>query len=211
MNEQQTQNEETGETMEEQVSQAPGALRTQVLWHGGALFISLAAWAAGDAWFLLTGLGLAAVYSVLAGFVFALVWSHVFHEWGHFLGARLSGAGSVVKAEPAPLMFDFDYAGSNQHQFLRMSMGGTLGNLAFIAFVALALPLDSHARAMVMATALGMLAYVAVVEFPVIRRVAAGGQPLEVLTEVFAPERNVLQRAAWLGLFVGIGSWLLML
>ena len=51
------------------------------------------------------------------------------HEWGHFSGARLSGAVSpVLKERKSFFMFNFKTAVNSRAQFLAMSLGGPVAN-----------------------------------------------------------------------------------
>lgn len=207
--------EEVPLTEDDAVEDVPGTakgdrrnLMIQAAWHGLAAVSAIALWAAADTWALVSELPLANGFSLLASIVFGIALSHLFHEWGHFAGARLGKADSPVKDRPALLMFDFDYTGSTPKQFLTMSMGGTAGNLLFIYLVWAWIPMDSPGRAMLLAAGLGMLAYVAVLEFPVIKAVSTGREPLVVLAEVFGEGSTALQRAPLVGLVVALIVWL---
>ena len=86
-----------------------------------ALGLGLAAWAANLGSALVSGI--VAVVCFIAAYVAALP----LHEWGHYLGARLTGA----RAPRTPLrtawpLFNFDIAKNSDRQFLAMSIGGNV-------------------------------------------------------------------------------------
>ena len=56
------------------------------------VFAALTLWAASDAWFQVTGLFAAELLSAADGIFVGYIVAAIFHEWGHYLGARVSGA-----------------------------------------------------------------------------------------------------------------------
>jgi hypothetical protein len=148
--------------------------------------------------------------AALAAVAGALVITHIAHEWGHFLGARVSASRYTVKAAPAALFFDFDYLENRPRQWLWMSAGGPLGNMALILALFLALPLNTLVQQLVLATATGQFVFVLVLELPVSRGIQAGGAPLDVLTTHFGQGLALFQRALLCGLAAGIVMMLLL-
>ena len=60
----------------------------------------LSIWAAADTWYLVSGLGFALAISVLDAIFVGYILGALFHEWGHYTGAKLSGASAPqVKPE----------------------------------------------------------------------------------------------------------------
>ena len=53
---------------------------------------ALTIWAASDAWFQVTGLFAAELLSAADAIFVGYIVAAIFHEWGHYLGARISGA-----------------------------------------------------------------------------------------------------------------------
>ena len=153
--------------------------------HGFALLSSLILWGAADSWAQLSGLVLAQAIAIIAAVVFGIAISHVFHEWSHFFGAFITNAKYSIKAQPALLFFDFDYNNNNPRQFLAMSCGGTIGNVVLIVLLMLAIPVDTASRAMLLSTCIGMLVFVAVLEWPVIRRARGGEETMAILADHF--------------------------
>lgn len=186
-------------------------LSVQFGYHGMALLAAFALWGAADSWALVSNLAVANVFSVIASVVFGVAMAHVIHEWSHFAGAKWSGSQYTVKEKPSFLFFDFDYEKNSSKQFLSMSIGGTLGNLLFLALVLLLIPIDSVGRAMLLAVAIAMTVYVGSIEWPVIKIASSGKTPMESLVEYFGQGSGVLNRALMYGVLTAIVSWLIII
>ena len=115
-------------------SAAPGAPGTPgndadrrlmlVLAHLLAIVATFALWAAADAWQSATGIAAASVLSVLAAIPAGVVFATLVHEWGHFAGARVSGARYTVPRKVGLYAFDYDFSANSIPQFFSMSWGG---------------------------------------------------------------------------------------
>ena len=113
--------------------------------------------------------------SVLAGLSTGVV-AFAGHEWGHALGAKLSGATIYFADRVTSLfLFFFDTAASTKNQFIAMSFGGYIAS-ALAAVLALALlPRDQLAGQIGLAiVGLGVVA-TSIAEVPTTIRVARGG------------------------------------
>lgn len=185
-------------------------IKVQAGYHGFALIAALALWGAADSWVIVSNLQIAIVFSVLASIAFGIAMAHILHEWSHFFGAYFSGAKYTVKEKPAFLFFDFDYDNNSRKQFLSMSIGGTVGNLIFLALILLCIPLDSAGRTMLLAVGIGMAVYVSVIEFPVIRLASGGKSAMESLIEHFGKGPGILNMATMYGILATIISWFLL-
>ena len=157
-------------------------LNTDAFQHGGAATAVLALWLSlvgsisEDASFLVQ------LVAVGSGFFGGSLLAFLAHEWGHFAGARISGAISpVLKERRSFFMFNFKTAQNTRSQFLAMSIGGPTGNWLLVLIVLLALPWGSLAHAALLATVLGVAINVCVFEFPVIARVSHGSDPAETV------------------------------
>ncbi len=209
VNQSESGKEQTAEGEVQTPSVRRQALGMQLGYHLVALVASVALWGAMDVWSQVSQLGVAQFFAVLGSIVFGIAMAHVLHEWSHFLGALLSGSHYAVKEMPAFLFFDFDFVRNSARQFQAMSVAGSIGNLFFIAAVFLCLPLDTMAREILCAVAVGMAAFVAVIEWPVIRRVVAGKSPIDALTERFSGS-NFYQHAVAAGGVSALATWLLL-
>jgi hypothetical protein len=133
------------------------------------------------------------------GFLTGMALSHLIHEWGHYLGARASGATTTLKQGVHPLFFDYVFAANSPRQFLVMSMGGLLGNLLLLAaMIALARP-DALVLKSALAAVVGQLIFVIVLELPVSLAAVAGEAPYAALERHFSQGGALFLRAAALG------------
>ena len=145
----------------------------------------LTLWAAADTWYAVTGFGLAATVSVLNGILAGGAISGLLHEWGHFIGARMSGGTAPLAPARGFLpLFNFDFEKSEVSHFQAMSVGGNIPTWGFALLLAWALPLDAPGRIAIVSAAVGFAIFASVVEFPVISRVSGGMPPAESLGKI---------------------------
>jgi hypothetical protein len=153
----------------------------------------LALWAATDAWQAVTALPAARLLSVLAAVPAGLVFSTLIHEWCHLLGARLAAAAYSVPAKPGLFVFNFDFRQNSLQQFRMMSYAGQAGSVLAVLLVWWALPLDSGGRAMLFSATVGSGVFGALIEWPVLARTRASGNPLAELAKI---DKALLYRSA---------------
>ena len=178
-------------------------------YHFAAAMAALTLYGAGDIWAASTGLALAQFVSVANALIAGVVLAYLSHEWGHFTGARLSGAISPVLKEPRSFfMFNFDMKQNDTPQFLSMSMGGPGANWLLVILMVALLPLATAGQAMLVATVAGVAISVSLFEIPIIRRVRAGGEPLAELQDQLG--RGVLTTSRNLGILSGAVLWILL-
>jgi hypothetical protein len=67
------------------------------------------------------------------GFVAAYVLCYIYHEWGHLIGARLTGAAMPLAPYAGALIGYFDIQAHSRRQFLWLSWGGVIAYLAVMA------------------------------------------------------------------------------
>ena len=158
----------------------------------------------------LTGMAGAALYLAAAwAFFSGFALSHIIHEWGHFLGAAISGSAFTIKPRVHPLFFDFDYVANRPGQFLALSTGGLLGNIAlFFALLFLNIP-NSLVLTALLAAVIGQLVYVLILELPISLGVLAGKQPLDVLAAHFGQGKPLFIRATVGGVVAATLAFLL--
>ena len=150
--------------------------------HGAVATAILLLWGSAEAWAHANEGLLIALIAIASGFFGGTALAFLSHEWGHFSGARLSGAVSpVLKERQSFFMFNFKTAVNSRAQFLAMSIGGPLANWLLVALVLLALPAGSLAHAALLATVAGVAVNVCIFEFPVISRVSYGSDPTETV------------------------------
>jgi hypothetical protein len=161
--------------------------------------ILLGLFAAADSWYILTGLAFAALLSVVTGALVGLAVSTLIHEWFHFLGARAIRGHYHRVRRIGLFAFDWDFKANSRAQFLAMSYAGTLGSIIAIMLLLAAIPADAPGRVALLAATFGSLAYAGAIEWPVLARVHAGGDPLAELSRITP---RILLVSAAMGLLV---------
>jgi len=171
----------------------------------GLVLLSL--FVAAEAWHALSPLPLAVVLSVTTGLVAGAIVTTLVHEWFHFAGASATKARCHRVKRINLFAFEWDFKCNGRGQFLVMSYAGTLGSLVAIALLVLAFGTDTPGRVALLAAAFGSLGFAGAIEWPVLARVHAGGDPLAELSKI---TRKVVLLSASTGLLTGlIAAWLL--
>lgn len=164
-------------------------------------------WAAADAWQAVTQLGVAALLSVLAAIPAGFVFGTLVHEWCHFAGARLSGARYTVPSRFGLFVFDYDFRNNGLSHFFAMSYGGQAGSVLAVLLLAIALPLDTAGRAMLVAACVGAGVFGAMIEWPVLARTRRSGDPVGELGKI---DKSTLYRSAGASSVATLACWLLL-
>lgn len=148
-------------------------------YHFAMVMGALTLWGAAATWAEVTGWALAEFAAVANALVAGFVIPSVLHEWGHFAGARLSGAASPVFDEPRRhfAMFDFQMDKNDDRQFAWMSWGGILAPWGVVLLAALFVPLSATGAAVLLATFVFKAVAASVFEVPVVLRAARSGNP----------------------------------
>ena len=153
-------------------------LLNAVKYHGLAFLGAITLWGAADAWAQTSGLYVATIISVLNAFAAGSIISILFHEWGHFIGARLARSYSPMVPKPTgAFIFGFNFEKNTNDQFLSMSLGGPIANWLLVLLVFALIPMDSAGRAMLLAVTLANAISVCVFELPFVKRTMDGGDP----------------------------------
>lgn len=149
-------------------------------------------WGTSDYWATGSGLVLAEVVSLFNAIFAGVILGSIAHEWGHFSGARLSGAVSPIAKEPVGFfMFNFKDELNTRSQFLSMSFGGPLANWSLVAAVFLLLPFETWSQALLLATVFSTAVSVSVFEVPVMQRVMYGDDPTETVQQRLREVGNI--------------------
>ena len=184
-------------------SQTEPGLFGMVLRDLAVVFAALSIWAAADTWYAVTGLWLAQAVAIGDAILVGLLLTALFHEWGHYVGARSAGA-NVCRVIPKSLSlfrFKFDYAENDHNQFHRMTYGGHIGHWAITLLIFFALPMDTLSRIALVGGMLGFVAFATFLEYHILRDTWDGADPgkrLAALTE------KDFQQAAGVGALVGL-------
>lgn len=160
--------------------------------HALVLLVSLGLFAAADSWVLLSGLGLASALSVVTGILAGLVVANLVHEWFHYLGAKFSGGSYDIPTKLGLFVYDWHFDRNSTAQFFTMSVAGTVGGVLALLLVFLTVPPDTLGRVAVYAGVIAGFVFAAIIEWPVLRRVRFGGDPLTELAKI---DQRVLRTA----------------
>jgi len=161
--------------------------------HALVLLLALSAFAAADSWSVITGLGIATLLSTLTGALAGIVTANLVHEWFHYAGARYTGATFGIPSRVGLFVYDWDFRANSSRQFLIMSVAGNIGGIVAVLLLWNAVPVDNWGRAALRAGVFASVIFAALVEWPVIRRVRAGGDPLTELAKIPATlKRNFI-------------------
>ncbi len=154
----------------------------------GIALIALSVWAAADTWYLLSGLWFAQLLSIGDAIFVGYVLGALFHEWGHYSGAKLSGAQAPrVKLKGISLFrFNFDMSVNDQRQFHWMSFGGWVMHWALLLLLVIAIPFDSLGRIALVSSVFGFIVYATFIETGILRQTLSGADPKETLNQLTA-------------------------
>lgn len=174
--------------------------------HFAAAMAALTLWGAGDLWAMSGDMMLAEFVAVANALIAGIILAFLFHEWGHFSGARLSGSFSPVLKEPVSFfMFNFKFGRNSTRQFVAMSLGGPLGNWFLVLLLLFLIPIDNPSRAMLLASTIGVALNVSIFELPIIKRTLAGGEPQKELSSQLESKMPAIGRNT--GIVVGALIW----
>jgi hypothetical protein len=155
--------------------------------HALVFLIALSLFAAADSWSSVTGLGIATLLSVITGALAGITLSTLVHEWFHYAGARYVDGSFDIPARLGLFLYDWDFSSNNQRQFLTMSVAGSVGGLVALIVLWNAVPADSWGRAALRSGVIASVIFAALIEWPVIRRVRQGADPLSELSKIDPP------------------------
>ena len=168
------------------------------------VFAALTLWAASDAWFQVTGLWAAELLSAADGIFVGYIVASVFHEWGHYLGARISGA-QTTRSLPKNLTnlfrFSFDFGSNSATQFHSMSFGGWVGHWSVLLLIFAILPMDTLGRAALVSSLFGFAIFATFIETGVLRKTFGGIEPAKALGEL---SNQNFRQAGIAGTFSGV-------
>ncbi|MGB5503712.1 MAG: hypothetical protein WBM75_15030 [Polyangiales bacterium] len=112
--------------------------------------------------------------SISAG-VGAAICAYNLHEWGHLIGAHLTGSVYVpAKRLISPFLFSYDAERNTRSQFLIMSLAGFAATALFVAGYLLWMPQDQQAGRIALRGALILAGLTVVIEFPIFFRALFG-------------------------------------
>ena len=189
--------------MSEQTTKPEPSLFSLLARDAAIALAALSLWAAADTWYLVSGLGFALAVSVLDAIFVGYILGALFHEWGHYTGAKLSGASAPrVKPKGTSLFrFNFDMATNTQRQFHWMSFGGWVFHWGLLLILVAALPFDSIGRIALVSSVFGFILYATFIETGILRQTLGGSDPAETLGQLSA---KTFQQAGIVGSVAGL-------
>jgi hypothetical protein len=174
--------------------------------HALVFLIALSLFAAADSWHAVTGLGIASLLCVVTAVLAGVAITTLVHEWFHYLGARYARAAFDIPTRQGLFVFNWDFGRNSVPQFLTMSVAGSVGSVLAVLLLWNAVPADTWGRAVLHGAALASLVYSALIEWPVIRRIRQGGEPLAELSKIDQP---LLTRSVYIAGAAGIATALI--
>ena len=169
----------------EALSRSPGVRLAKLMGvHFLAALLVLSLFAAAVSWSMVSGLGLASALSVATGALAGITLSTLVHEWFHYAGARYAGASFTVPKKLGLFLYDWHFEKNDQHQFLVMSVAGSVGGFLSLLFLWYAVPADNWGGAALRAGVIASIVFAALVEWPVVRRVREGADPMTELANI---------------------------
>ena len=189
--------------MSEQTTKPEPSLSSLLARDTAIALAALSLWAAADTWYLVSGLGFALAVSVLDAIFVGYILGALFHEWGHYTGAKISGASAPrVKSKGTSLFrFNFDMSANTRRQFHWMSFGGWVFHWGLLAILVLALPFDSIGRIALVSSIFGFILYATFIETGILRKTLGGSDPAETLGQLSA---KTFQQAGIVGSVAGL-------
>jgi len=144
-----------------------------------AVLAGISLWAAADTWHQTSGLAIAQFVAVGDAILVGLLLAALFHEWGHYAGAKLSGASAPRVSRPGITLFRFNFlfAQNNHDQFHWMTYGAHIAHWSILLILVVALPLDSLSRISLVSSIFGFIVFATFIEYNIVKDTWAGADP----------------------------------
>ena len=163
--------------------------------------VTMGLFAASDSWRMLTDIGMASLMAIVTGALAGVTTTTLIHEWGHFIGAQRSGGQYTIPKKTGLFIYDWDFKHNSVDQFWTMSVAGTIGGAVSLVLIWMLLPPETLARAAVFAGGIAGFAFAARIEWPVLRAVREGSDPLAELSKI---NERVLQNSLVIATIAGL-------
>ena len=158
-----------------------------LLRDAAVVFAAFALWGGADAWATTSGLAVALVTSVGSALIAGWIIASLMHEWGHYLGAKLSGSKAPRIKAPGLLFFryNFDLVNNSLGQFTSMSVAGSLAHWGVFAAALLLLPMATLAQTAFISSTFAFAIFASIVEWPIIARTSLRKiQPIQAFAHI---------------------------
>jgi len=171
--------------------------------YGIAAVASMTLFGAAHTWASTSGLAIASVTGIAAAFIAGMVLSSIFHEWGHYSGAALSGSTIKIADQPSDYYFflGFNPKKNSTRQALWMTWGGLTGSWLLVLGVLTLVPLNSWMSVVLLATVAGRAVNASYFEVPIAWRTQQGHDFKQALSDRLESPGTVKTP----GLVVGLG------
>jgi hypothetical protein len=178
-------------------------LHRMLLKDGAVAFAALSLWAAADTWYQVTGLWLAQIVAVGYGILVGVLLAALFHEWGHYAGAKASGAVAprISLSGLTLFRYNFKFSANDSRQFHWMTYGGHIGHWSIFLLLVIMLPLDALGRIALVSGAFGFNAFATFIEYNVVKDTWAGADPKTRLNAITSKD---FQQATVIGAIAGL-------
>lgn len=148
------------------------------------------------------------------GFIIGYVLCYIVHEWGHLIGARVTGAAMPLARYASPLIGHFDITSHSRRQFLALSWGGVSGYM-LTGTILVAAYFSDYQGTVSGGLAVAGLAFNAQslsVDLPQITRVhrlRQSGAEIVETNQAGASGKTILKRTgqSWLLLSLALAAW----
>ena len=166
-------------------ARSPGARLAKLMGvHLLVAMLVLSLFAAAVSWSAVSGLGLASLLSVATGALAGITLSTLVHEWFHYAGARYAGASFAVPEKLGLFLYDWHFDKNDRHQFLIMSVAGSVGGFLSLLFLWYAVPTANWGGAALRGGVIASIVFAAMVEWPIVRQVRRGADPFSELANI---------------------------
>jgi hypothetical protein len=174
-----------------------------LLKDGAVALAALSIWAAADTWYQVTGLWLAQAVAVADGILVGLLLAALFHEWGHYAGAKYAGAVAPRVTPPGLTLFryNFDFSANNSSQFHAMTYGGHIGHWSVFLLLLVLLPMDVLSRIALVSGSFAFIGFATFIEYNVVKDTRSGADPQ---TRLKALTSKNFQQATVIGALAGL-------
>jgi len=169
------------------------ALGGMLLRDASLIVAALALFGGAHAWAQDANFALAQVTAIAASLIVGWLITGMFHEWGHYAGAKLAGAIAPRVQLPGFSFFryNFDLEKNSVGQFAAMSIGGNLAHWGAVVAAILLMPMTTTPQVTFIAAAVAFAVFASVIEWPIIARAISGRvRPAEAFSHL---SRNFLR------------------
>ena len=153
----------------------------------GVFLAAMTIWGAADTWATISGLPLATAVAAGDGILVGVLVAFLIHEWGHYFGAKLAGANAacLTYGSIGQLRHRFDVTANTRRDFHWMTIGGNVAHWSVVALALALVPLDSPARAALVAGTVGFALFASISELPIVARTMDGTLELDKVSSQF--------------------------